>query len=183
MSVNLDREPLCHTHRALIPNRFDTGGFRTRLRCAGSPAPDSSTGCAGGRSEPDAQLDGGAPWVSSSGIRTAGRHSAASNSARIAASTSSVLTFASAIPRPHRVRNHDPRDPRTDQLHDRACARRTWLFGTAGCEPRRRSVIDVDLSPQRQLWRVGGDDGLVPVSVQRDHGDEPALLEERVFMP
>ena len=35
--------------------------------------------------------------------------------------------------------------PRLPQ--NRACAVRTRLLGTAGCEPRRRPVIDLDLSP------------------------------------
>jgi hypothetical protein len=68
--------------------------------------------------------------------------------------------------------------PRLPQ--NRACAVHTRLLGTAGCEPRRRPCIDLDLSPlQRELLVGGGDDLLVPATVQIHERIESAVREER----
>ena len=44
---------------------------------------------------------------------------------------------------------------------------------------RRRPVRDLESSPSRQLWRVGGGDALVRVAVQFEDEHEPAFGEER----
>lgn len=67
--------------------------------------------------------------------------------------------------------------PRLPQ--NRACAVRTRLFGTAGCEPRRRPVSDLGSFPlQRELGFDGSDDVLVGVAVHRDQPLQPAFGEE-----
>ena len=69
--------------------------------------------------------------------------------------------------------------PRLPQ--NRTCAVRIRLFGAAGCEPRRRPVIDLDLSLlQGHDWMGRGGEGWAFVLMQPGSRDEPAVREERV---
>ena len=54
--------------------------------------------------------------------------------------------------------------PRLPQ--NRTYAVRIRLLGTAGCEPRRRPVIDLDSSPLQRELELGGGDDLPRVAVQ-----------------
>jgi hypothetical protein len=57
------------------------------------------------------------------------------------------------------------------------------VYGSSGrrvMTPAAGRLIDLESSPQHQLWRLGGDDLLVRVAVKVDQEDQPTLGEVRV---
>ena len=61
--------------------------------------------------------------------------------------------------------------------------RTLFVYGSSGrrvMTPAAGRLIDLESSPQRQLWRFGDDDVLGCVAVKVDQEDQPALGEVRV---